>query len=613
MYVVAVELGVADAFCAALKTAKVFHRTSTKQGEPCFAINNGKYYDRLYQIELWYVLFAALRANHASTASALTYLGVLTSRTLAIVNDRRTTAKLWMVLNIHVLCLAAAETIAIGNFVIKPAQFGLTKKLPRELMANRALEHRVGFPEDSLALCDTNSNAQFEASHRQTATSIHDGVRGGGAQSSVTKTLGPKLAAKTTPAANTIKAEAALTAAAGNLNREEFALRQVHEGGVEADAARSLSKTSRVYGETSAATQRSSEIDESLRPLLEGRQIGDVVMADAKAAASDARAAPAAEAGGGGGDDDGLADEDDDDDAHGDDADIVEEAAALGLAADDDDDVVNAETANADVASRGPRSVSSKSFASISIGDHDVLFETTAEKKITTTKDFVCIAFRVPGARFTSKVAFPFDAFESVYHDTGYLAMVLADDATPIFWIQYETMDKNSKVRRAWSKVNNEDPTKDRVASTYRAIVLKASASDAFTSVVKDCFEKIVSDGPKVRKGKLPVAERGVKYDPPKQAAKAAAAPDKGVKRINVRHFADAVVEYLLKVEETRLDFLGRLAAELPDVFDETAATAFEKRLRQRLEEIRAEFRASIAPPVDEPTVAEPTPMDQTV
>ena len=336
-------------------------------------------------------------------------------------------------------------------------------------------------------------------------------------------------------------------------------------------------------------------------------------MADAKAAASDARAAPAAEAGGGGGDDDGLADEDDDDDAHGDDADIVEEAAALGLAADDDDDVVNAETANADVASRGPRSVSSKSFASISIGDHDVLFETTAEKKITTTKDFVCIAFRVPGARFTSKVAFPFDAFESVYHDTGYLAMVLADDATPIFWIQYETMDKNSKVRRAWSKVNNEDPTKDRVASTYRAIVLKASASDAFTSVVKDCFEKIVSDGPKVRKGKLPVAERGVKYDPPKQAAKAAAAPDKGVKRINVRHFADAVVEYLLKVEETRLDFLGRLAAELPDVFDETAATAFEKRLRQRLEEIRAEFRASIAPPVDEPTVAEPTPMDQTV
>ena len=89
-------------------------------------------------------------------------------------------------------------------------------------------------------------------------------------RSSVTKTLGPKLAAKTTPAANTIKAEAALTAAAGNLNREEFALRQVHEGGVEADAARSKAKATQTF-------VRVSRVDHALDRLKEQSSSSDIV------------------------------------------------------------------------------------------------------------------------------------------------------------------------------------------------------------------------------------------------------------------------------------------------------------------------------------------------
>ena len=83
--------------------------------------------------------------------------------------------------------------------------------------------------ENTLTLGDTNSVAPFEASHRQTANSLHRRTRGGGNTYHTRRALGAALASQETQHGQNIGAQYGLLTDAVKDNREDFELNQITE------------------------------------------------------------------------------------------------------------------------------------------------------------------------------------------------------------------------------------------------------------------------------------------------------------------------------------------------------------------------------------------------
>ena len=640
MFTISVKTKTAAHFSATLHSYGVYHKVHTVDGVKVFAISNGKYYDLLYQEGLWRDLFQALRAKgQADLADQLTYVGLLTSRTLALANDQRTTARCWVALNINLLTLAAVVTTVFGFYAMKPSQFGFTKKAPLQLLDNRRIERVLCMPQDSLSFVDTNHNGQFEAEHRKSAKSLQSSTRGGGTQGAAF--LGP-VAKQKMQAGHSGAAQAKLLAATKTSNHDTFAYAQDAGKGFDevVQHQRTPSKTQH-YGGFSLATRSTSRVEDSMMSLLEAAAPAP---APAPATAPAVPPAPVPLVGGpaavGAGDDDvmmsqrrdddddgdaeaesvGTAAPDDDDDVDDDDVDddVVAACRELGLFVADPDDVVTLEKGVAEGEDEaGPASVTSGVFESICIGDASVpMTPSGAHRKVTTTKNDFCVAFLSPGERLASKLVVALRDVERVHYvkDEKYLAIVVKKDATPRFWVQFETVTRGKAggTKVDWSKVSGDDPTPDAVASTRRTVVLVGKSAGAFEPLA-GLFTKL---GTKILRTKLSPPDRALTYDPAAQkatTASRASTSTQQVRTIMCYEYPELTIESCKRYEQQRaLCQRGAQQTLTGDkIYDKATGLQWEKYFCSKLKEIRGDLYRNAEEAARPAEPAEPMPMDQ--
>jgi hypothetical protein len=261
--------------------------------------------------------------------------------------------------------------------------------------------------------------------------------------------------------------------------------------------------------------------------------------------------------------------------------------------------------------------VTSGVFESICIGDASVpMTPSGAHRKVTTTKNDFCVAFLSPGERLASKLVVALRDVERVHYvkDEKYLAIVVKKDATPRFWVQFETVTRGKAggTKVDWSKVSGDDPTPDAVASTRRTVVLVGKSAGAFEPLA-GLFTKL---GTKILRTKLSPPDRALTYDPAAQkatTASRASTSTQQVRTIMCYEYPELTIESCKRYEQQRaLCQRGAQQTLTGDkIYDKATGLQWEKYHCSKLKEIRGDLYRNAEEAARPAEPAEPMPMDQ--
>ena len=422
--------------------------------------------------------------------------------------------------------------------------------------------------ENTLTLGDTNSVAPFEASHRQTANSLHRRTRGGGNTYHTRRALGAALASQETQHGQNIGAQYGLLTDAVKDNREDFELNQITEGGLVADQEAQFARNARRYGESSSASQLDGAVKASLERLLDGERL--------EGSGRDAE------------DDVEELDSDSDDDDVSFGVPIVEEPVTLA-------------TAHADLAEKGPASVTSGSLDQLCFGSQKLSVD---RLEISTTHGHFSYIFQRPGSAVKCRILIPPKTIESAYYDGRRftLSVVVRDVSKPFFWRQIMVRRKTGDSAADWARVPVDDVT-GGLASTSRTITVHAKSTSGLSKVVS--YLQALKNVPACTKltihnGTAPPGVLAYRYSADTPAGSVAAAQHHvrgDAHAINARTHAAEVKTSLRAIERFRtgrLTYLSVNTSAAQKIVDLAEGKKWLKRVRADLRQVVASFKASI-------------------
>ena len=454
-----------------------------------FSIQNGAYYDRLQDDDVWRSAFEKMRTNgFECEAAVLTYIGLLISRIVRLLMDRRSGCTIWLQYFVDVEVLGAALLIAFGDDAIKPSPFGMICKLPDYIAWIKDIEVMLGLEEGSLSILDMFHNGQYEQRHISFSREMLDGRRGGGRDAAATAGLG-LLANVITDIGNTTTAQyiQLYDALLGDMHR--FALDQILDGGMGANVQERLQRYASRYGAFREKHAKSSK--DSLEDWL---SLSGPPPAPAQAPRDDddADVPEAIE-----GDDSASASGDEEDHAGDEDPPwMTVEPLAPQTAADD----------AAAAATRAPtKQAKSGVLAECVVGATALKIVTTgdAPREVVVNKHGVRIYIQLEGDELGVSVFWPWNAIEAIDHAPGAKVLHLTACVAagrPIVARQHKEPGKKAgdPPKLKWGTAASSDPTPNKIATSKVSWTLRVKMPTGWAHVY-EWLQKYAKTGPSTR------------------------------------------------------------------------------------------------------------------